>query len=107
MGYVPSVPGLSLNWSAGDSGYNEGALCGLQSLEGIAGIQLPSIPFEEDALGNIWHRVDMMNAAVYAYQLGYTDAAVNAAICSQVHNDAVYQLLLDNPDMVAEWLSRR
>jgi len=48
-----------------------------------------------------------MNAAVYAYQLGYTDAAVNAAICSQVHNDAVYQLLLDNPDMVAEWLSRR
>jgi hypothetical protein len=97
----------NLNWSAGDSGYNEGALCGLQALEGIAGVQLPSIPFEENALGNIWHRVDMMNAAVLAYQLGYVDAAVNASICSQIHNDAVHQLLSDNPEMVEDWLSNR
>lgn len=97
---------INLNWSAGDSGYNEGALCGLQALEGIAGVQLPSVPFEENALGNIWHRVDMMNAAVLAYQLGYEDAAVDAATCSQIHNDPVYQLLLENPDIVADWLNQ-
>lgn len=95
----------NLNWSAGDHGYNEGALCGVQALQGIAGVQLPNIPFEEDALGNIWDRTNMMGAAVLAYQLGYADAGVDAATCSQIHNDAVYQLLLDHPDMVQDWLS--
>lgn len=95
----------NLNWSAGDHGYNEGALCGVQALQGIGGVQLPTIPFEEDALGNIWDRTNMMGAAVLAYQLGYVDASVDAATCSQIHNDAVYQLLSDHPDMVENWLS--
>jgi hypothetical protein len=95
----------NLNWSKGDSGYNEGAVCGLQALSGITGITLPTIPFEEDALGNIWVRVDMMNAAISAYQLGFVDQAVQAATCSQVHNPDVYQLLSNNPDIVADWLS--
>jgi hypothetical protein len=46
-----------------------------------------------------------MGAAVLAYQLGYVDASVDAATCSQIHNDAVYQLLSDHPDMVENWLS--
>ena len=96
---------INLNWSAGDHGYNEGALCGIQSLERISGVQLPAIPFEEDALGNIWDRTNMMGAAVLAYQLGYVDAAVDAATCSQIHNEAVYQLLSEHPDMVEAWLS--
>jgi len=43
----------------------------------------------------------------YPYRLGYTDAAVDAAICSQVHNNEVYRLLSDYPDFVAEWLGGR
>jgi hypothetical protein len=97
----------NLDWSKGDSGYNEGALCGVQALTGIAGITLPTIPFEQDALGNIWPRVDMMNAAIAAYRLGFVDQAVQAATCSQIHNDPVYQLLSNNPDIVAEWLSEQ
>jgi|ERR1035438_4135842 hypothetical protein len=95
----------NLNWSAGDHGYNEGALCGVQALQGITGVQLPNIPFEEDVLGNIWDRTNMMGAAVLAYQLGYVDAAVDAANCSQIHNDPVYQLLSQHTDMVEDWLS--
>ena len=95
----------NLDWSRGDSGYNEGALCGLQALSGITGITLPDIPLEQDALGNIWVRVDMMNAAILAYQLGYADQAVQAATCSQIHNPDIYQLLSNNPDIVASWLS--
>lgn len=95
----------NLNWSAGDHGYNEGALCGVQALQGISGVELPTIPFEEDVLGNIWDRTNMMGAAVLAYQLGYVEAAVDAATCSQIHNDVVYQLLSDHPDTVQNWLS--
>ena len=95
----------NLHWSWGDSGYNEGALCGFQALSGIAGVSLPALPLEEDVLGNIWVRVDMMNAAITAYRLGFVDQAVQAATCSQIHNDDVYQLLSNNPDMVADWLS--
>jgi hypothetical protein len=93
-----------LNWSAGDHGYNEGALCGVRALEGVAGVQLPEIPFEENALGNIWDRTNMMGAAVLAYSLGYTDQAVEAATCSQIHNDVEYPILVNHPDIVADWL---
>lgn len=95
----------NLNWSAGDHGYNEGALCGLNALQGIAELNLPQIPFEEDLLGNIWDRTNLIGAAEGAFQLGYTDAAVEAATCSQIHNGEAYQLLLDNPGIVADWLS--
>jgi hypothetical protein len=94
-----------LDWSSRDHGYNEGALCGINALQGIAGVQLPSIPFEEDVLGNIWDRTNMMGAAIQAYRLGFHDEAVDAATCSQVHNPNVYQLLSDHSDIVEDWLS--
>jgi hypothetical protein len=97
----------NLYWSKGDTGFNEGGLCGVQALQGIAGIQLPNVPFEYQVLGNVWNRVNMMNAAIAAYRLGFTDAAVNAAVCSQVHNGGVYQLLSANRGMVAQWLSQQ
>jgi len=97
----------NLNWSAGDHGYNEGALCGIQALQGIAGVQLPSIPFEEALLGNIWDRTNMMGAAILAYWLGYVDQAVEAATCSQIHNESEYSFLLMHPNIVAMWLSSR
>jgi hypothetical protein len=93
----------NLNWSAADSGYNEGALCGFRILETISGVQLPTLPYEENALGNIWPRVDMMNAALVAYSLGYTDAAVDVAICSQIHNGPVHQLLSEHRDTIEDW----
>jgi hypothetical protein len=94
-----------LDWAHGDSGYNEGALCGFNALQGIAGVELPEIPLEENALGNIWIRVDMMNAAILAYRLGYKDEAVKAATCSQVHNDDQHQLLSNHPNIVGDWLA--
>jgi hypothetical protein len=80
-------------------------LCGFQALQGIAGIQLPELPFEYYALGNYWPRSAMMSAAEEAYELGFRDAAVTAATCSQRHNPNAYPLLLAHPDIVAEWLA--
>jgi|SRR5579872_1846610 len=97
---------VNLNWSAGDHGFNEGGLCGVEALGGIAGIQLPNVPFEYQILGNTWDRTNMMGAAVAAYRLGYVDAAVNAAICSQIHNDGAHQLLSANRGIVAQWLGQ-
>jgi hypothetical protein len=94
----------NLNWSGGDSGFNEGGLCGFQALQGVAGVELPDVPFEYQVLGNVWPRVDMMNAAIFAYRSGFTGAGVAAAICSQIHNPPVYELLSQNPGIVAEWL---
>lgn len=93
-----------LDWSSRDHGYNEGALCGIEALQGIAGVELPSIPFEQDLLGNIWDRTNMMGAAVQAYRLGFHDEAVSAAACSQIHNSPAYQLLSGHPDIVEYWL---
>jgi len=95
----------ALDWSNSDHGYNEGALCGVQALQGIAGLDLPAIPFEENVLGNIWDRTNMMGAAILAYKTGYAEQAIDAAICSQIHNDDAHQLLSDNRDIVGDWLS--
>jgi hypothetical protein len=95
----------NLNWSAADSGFNEGGLCGFEALQGVAGVELPEVPFVEYyALGNVWPRVDMMNAAIFAYRSGFRNAGVTAAICSQIHNPAVSDLLSQHPDMVGDWL---
>lgn len=92
----------NLNWSAGDHGFNEGAECGANALGGV--VQVP-VPFLGQVLGNIWDRTNMMGAAVLAYRAGYRDAAINAAICSQIHNGGVYALLSANRGIVGNWLA--
>jgi hypothetical protein len=93
----------NLKWSSGDHGFNEGAQCGANALGGGL-VQLP-IPFPGQVLGNIWDRTNMMGAAVGAYRAGYVDAAINAAICSQIHNQGVYALLSANRGIVGNWLA--
>jgi hypothetical protein len=97
----------NLDWSAGDHGFNEGGLCGVNALQGIGGIQLPSVPFEYQILGNVWDRTNMMNAAQAAFRMGFVDAAVNTALCSQIHNGPVQQALAQRPDLIVAWFSRR
>jgi hypothetical protein len=92
----------NLDWSSRDHGFNEGAECGANALGGM--VQLP-VPFLGQVLGNIWDRTNMMGAAVAAYRAGYRDAAINAAICSQIHNGGVYALLSAHRDIVGNWLS--
>jgi len=113
MGVVPSQAHAqdaaarvygNLDWSVRVHGFNEGAVCGLQALLGIPGLSLP-VPLPEEILGNIWDRTDMMGAAVLAYRLGYRDQAVEAAMCSQIHNATEYPFLLNHPDIVETWLS--
>jgi hypothetical protein len=84
---------------------NEGAECGAQALSGIAGVQLPDIPFEGAVLGNIWDGTNMMGGAIWAYHNGFPDQAIDAAICSQIHNNDAHQLLSDNRNIVGDWLS--
>jgi hypothetical protein len=90
-----------LNWSSGDHGFNEGAECGANALRGL--VQLPA--FIGQGLGNTWDRTNMMNAAVEAYRAGHRDAAINAAICSQIHNGQAYNLLSANRNIVENWLA--
>jgi hypothetical protein len=94
----------NLNWSRGDHGFNEGAVCGFNALQGT-GIQIP-IPFGYQILGNVWDRTNMMGAARFAFQLGFVDAAVNTAICSQIHNPPVYNYLAQNRYLIAVWFSQ-
>jgi hypothetical protein len=91
-----------LDWSSRDHGFNEGAECGANALGGL--VQLPG-PFVGQVLGNIWDRTRMMGAAVAAYHAGYRDAAINAAICSQIHNGQAYGLLSTNRNIVGNWLA--
>ena len=97
----------NLDWSAGDHGFNEGALCGAIALQGIAGVQLPNVPFQYQILGNVWDRTNMMNAAQAAFRMGFVDAAVNTAICSQVHNGPVHDALARRRDLIVTWFSNR
>jgi hypothetical protein len=97
----------NLDWSAGDHGFNEGALCGVNALQGIAGIQLPNVPLEYQILGNVWDRTNMMNAAQAAFRMGFVNAAVNTALCSQIHNGPVQQALARRPDLIVAWFSNR
>jgi hypothetical protein len=97
----------NLDWSAGDHGFNEGGLCGVNALQGIAGIQLPNVPLEYQILGNVWDRTNMMNAAQAAFRMGFVDAAVNTALCSQIHNGPVQQALAQRPDLIVAWFRNR
>ena len=97
----------NLDWSAGDHGFNEGGLCGVNALQGIAGIQLPSVPFQYQIIGNVWDRTNMMNAAQAAFRMGFVGAAVNAALCSQIHNGPVQQALARRPDLIVAWFNSR
>jgi hypothetical protein len=92
----------NLDWSSRDHGFNEGAECGANALGGA--VQVP-VPFFGQVLGNIWDRTNMMGAAVVAYRAGYRDPAINAAICSQIHNGEVYALLSANRGIVGNWLA--
>ena len=97
----------NLNWSAGDHGFNEGALCGFNALQGIAGIQLPNVPFQYEILGNVWDRTNMMNAAQAAFRMGFVNAAVTTALCSQKHNPPTEQALAARPDLIIAWFNSR
>jgi hypothetical protein len=97
----------NLDWSAGDHGFNEGGLCGVNALQGISGISLPNVPFEYQVLGNVWDRTNMMNAAQAAFRMGFVNAAVNTALCSQIHNGPVQQALAQRPDLIVAWFKSR
>lgn len=97
----------NLDWSAGDHGFNEGGLCGVNALQGIAGIQLPNVPFQYQIIGNVWDRTNMMNAAQAAFRIGFVDAAVNTAICSQIHNGPVHVALARRRDLIVVWFNSR
>jgi hypothetical protein len=98
---------LNLDWPAMDHGFNEGALCGFNALKGVPGIQLPNYPFQYRILGNVWDRTNMMRAAQGAFNLGYVDAAVNVALCSQIHDVSVQQALALRRDLIVAWFSSR
>jgi hypothetical protein len=97
----------SLEWASRDHGFNEGGLCGMNSLQATAGVQVPNVPFEYQILGNVWDRTNMMGAAQAAFNLGYVDAAVNTAICSQAHNQPVFNYLAQNRQLIIFWFSHR
>lgn len=96
-----------LDWSAGDHGFNEGGLCGMQALQGIAGIALPNVPFQYQIIGNVWDRTNMMNAAQAAFRLGFVGPAVNTALCSQIHNGPVQDGLAQRQDLIVAWFNSR
>lgn len=96
-----------LDWSAGDHGFNEGGLCGMQALQGIAGIALPNVPFQYQIIGNVWDRTNMMNAAQAAFRMGFVGPAVNTALCSQAHNPPVQAGLAQRQDLIVAWFNSR
>lgn len=94
----------NLNWcSTNSSGFNEGAVCGLKALAGTVG-GLP-VDLSQVVLGNTWSRTNMMGATRSAFALGHRDAAVNAAICCQIHNPEAHACLKNNRNAVTSWLS--
>jgi len=92
-----------LDWCKGDTGYNEGAVCGANALAGIAGIQVPDAA--QPALGNVWHRDAMMRATIQAWKAGAKSQAMDAAICCQVHNGEAHACLSSHHDQVKDWLN--
>lgn len=92
-----------LNWCSTDAGFNEGAVCGVNALAsaGISG--LPAIAGGA-ILGNLWNRTNMMGATKAAFAVGQRDAAVNAAICCQIHNSDARACLENNRSAVSAWI---
>jgi hypothetical protein len=92
-----------LDWCSRDHGYNEGAECGLKALTN-SGVQLP-VDIGQQALGNAWDRTNMMGATKAAWRIGAKDAAINAAVCCQVHKAEAHSCLSSHRDLVVQWLN--
>jgi hypothetical protein len=91
-----------LNWcDSNSSGFNEGALCGVNALGGV-GLNLPIGSYE--ILGNTWSRTNMMGAAKSAARSGFINQAVEAAVCCQVQNNHMHSCLQNNRNAVRDWL---
>jgi hypothetical protein len=101
----PSTVAIHLDWACGDWGHNEGAGCAAAVLGPLVGIPIPDVAGM--LLGEVWKRGDMMSAAKHAFKLGHYEAAVSAAICSQVHNQPVHDYLVQHRDRVKEWFTQR
>jgi hypothetical protein len=82
-------------------------VCGITYLQGIAGVAIPNAQIPEPILGNIWDRTNMMGAAQTAFRLGFVDAAVNVALCSQIHNPPVQSALAQRRYLIAAWFGSR
>jgi len=96
-----------LEWcSRNSSGFNEGAECGATALSSTTVPGLASLAVQP-VLGNIWSRTDMMNATRQAWNLNFTNQAIQSAICCQVHNPHMHNCLAANQSAIADWLSGR
>jgi hypothetical protein len=101
-------PRAQLNWSAGDTGFNEGAEEGVKLLARY-GIKLPP-PIDSLAgkvAGNVWKRRDMMAFAKTLAKAGgpqNLQGAVGLAILSQWHNCHAFRTLLWNVPVVIQWV---
>lgn len=69
-----------IDWCFHDTGFNEGAGCAA----GVAGVKVPDPGGQ--ALGNVWKRRDMMNAAKDLAKNNVDEAATSVALCCQYHN---------------------
>jgi hypothetical protein len=98
---VTDIP-IHLGWCSRDHGFNEGAKCGVEALAGTVS-DVPA-DADEQVLGNIWDRTAMMSVTKEAWRAGFTEAAANAAICCQIHNDGAHQCLSSHRDLVKQWL---
>lgn len=92
-----------LQWCARDHGFNEGATCGLSGLAGINLTGLPALA-PQPILGNTWDRTNMIGAAKAAAKAGHVEAAVNAAICCQIHNPHMHTCMMNHRSEIAAWL---
>jgi hypothetical protein len=90
----------SLYWSARDQGFNEGALCGFKRPARTCWNPTSERPVSVRDSRKCLGRPNMMRTAQAAFNLGCVDAAVNTAICSQIHNAPVYNYLARNRDLI-------
>lgn len=95
-----------LDWCAKNSGFNEGAVCGLSALKttGVSG--LPPM-MDEKILGNLWNRIQMMDATKAAYRAGKREEAISATVCCQIHTPDAHECLSKERKAVSEWLAEK
>src|SRR5258708_6142041 len=91
-----------MDWSENNTGFNEGATCGLSVLAGIGIAGLPAL-VPQPVLGNTFSRHAMMEFAKIAYRQGTREQAIDVAICSQLHNPDAHACLTAHRDLVAVW----
>jgi hypothetical protein len=97
---------VALEWASRDHGFNEGATCALGVLNDVLTFTGLPANLTQAILGNIWDRTNMMGAARTAAQAGFMDEAVDAAICSQIHNPTAEACLSRSGEAIAQWLLR-